>query len=37
MSPPPQVLGPPPPQIEGAVHVPQFAIVPPHPSPVGPH
>jgi hypothetical protein len=31
------MLGPPPPQIEGAVQVPQLAMVPPQPSPVGPH
>jgi hypothetical protein len=36
-SPSPQVLGtPPPPHVVPAAHVPHDAIVPPHPSPVGP-
>jgi hypothetical protein len=36
-SPPPQAEGPPPPQIEGNGHVPQVVMVPPQPSPDGPH
>lgn len=35
--PPPQTLGPPPPQISGGVHVPQLAVTPLQPSGCGPH